>query len=291
MNKINQNEKNIGELINIGVKSLKEIETARLDSRLLLGKVLDKEIIYLITNKNEKVNLEKEEQYLQLIEKRKNKMPVKYILGKCDFFGLDFYIEEGVLIPRSDTEVLTCEVLKLIGEEQKLEVCDLCTGSGAISIALAYNRKNITVDAIDNYEVPERVTKINIEKNNMNDRVKFIKSDLLSEIIKSGKKYNVIVSNPPYIRNEEIEKLMEDVKNYEPYTALSGGEDGLYFYRKIIMQAKKALLNQGILAFEIGYDQGMQVKKLMEENNFIQINVIKDLAGLDRVVIGRIHID
>lgn len=291
MNKINSLEKSIEELINIGVKALEEIETARLDSRLLLGKILDKETLYLITNKHEKVSIDDEEQYLQLIEKRRNKMPVKYILEKCDFYGLDFHIEEGVLIPRSDTEILTYEVLKLTREDQKLKVCDLCTGSGAIAIALAVNRKNICVDAIDNYEVPERVTKINIKKNNMTDRVKFIKSDLLTEIIKSKKKYNIIVSNPPYIRNEEIEKLMEDVKNYEPYTALSGGEDGLYFYKKIIMQAKEVLLNEGVLAFEIGYDQGMQVKNLMEENNFSQIKVIKDLAGLDRVVIGSLLID
>lgn len=291
MNKINLKEKSIEELINIGVNSLKGIETARLDSRLLLGKVLDKETLYLIINKNEKVNLDKEKDYLKLIEKRKEKMPVKYILEKCDFMGLDFHIEEGVLIPRSDTEVLASEVLELISENEKLAVCDLCTGCGAIAIALAFYRNNIKVDAIDNYEVPERVTRINIEKNNMKDKVTFIKSDLLTEIIKTEKKYNIIVSNPPYIRNEEIEKLMDDVKNYEPYTALSGGEDGFYFYRKIILQAKKTLLSEGILAFEIGYDQGKQVKNLMEENNFTQVRVVKDLAGLDRVVIGRLHID
>ena len=131
------------------------------------------------------------------------------------------------------------------------------------------------------------MTKKNIIRNNLEDRVSFIKSDLLDEIIKVNKRYNIIVSNPPYIKEDEIETLMEDVKDYEPKTALNGGDDGLVFYRKIVEQSKETLLEGGMLCFEIGYDQGESVKNLLEENRFVDVKVVKDLAGLDRVVLGK----
>ncbi|MBD7912638.1 MULTISPECIES: peptide chain release factor N(5)-glutamine methyltransferase [Clostridium] len=287
---LEEEEKNIGELINTGSRILSEvkIDTARLDSQLLLGKVISKDKIYLMTNKDEKVKNEDKKEFIKLINMRKEKMPIKYILGECDFMGLDFYIEEGVLIPRSDTEVLVEEVLKLIDEEDNIMVCDLCSGSGAIGISLAHYRKNIKVDSIDYYDIPEKVTKKNIERNGLEDRVDFIKSDLLGEAIKNGKRYHIIVSNPPYIKDEDINNLMEDVKEYEPHTALSGGDDGLVFYRRIIEESKLVLLDGGILSFEIGYDQGESVKELMEAEGYQDIKVIKDLAGHDRVVLGKL---
>ena len=213
-------------------------------------------------------------------------MPLKYILGETEFMGLDFIIKEGVLIPRNDTEILVEEVLKLIKDEEELEVCDLCSGSGAIGISLAHYRKNIKVDEIDFYPIPEEITKKNIAKHKLDDRVKFIKSDLLKEVIKENKKYHILVSNPPYIKEEEINTLMKDVKDYEPHTALDGGEDGLVFYRRIIEESKKVLKENALIAFEIGYDQGEAVSKLLEDNGFNNIKVVKDLAGLDRVVLG-----
>jgi release factor-specific protein-(glutamine-N5) methyltransferase len=280
--------KTIEELINTGTSTLKDkgIDTARLDAELLLGSVIEKNRVYLITHKEEEVSNENAEKYFNLIEKRRNKMPVKYILNKCEFMGIDFHVEEGVLIPRDDTEILVGEVLKSIGENQEIQVCDLCCGSGAIGIALAYFRQNIKVDLIDYYPIPEKVSLINIKKNNMEYRVSFIKSDLLQKPIENNKVYDIIVSNPPYIEEEEIDKLMDDVKNYEPHTALNGGVDGLDFYRKIIHQSENVLKKDGILAFEIGYNQGEAVKLLMEENNFKSIEVIKDFASLDRIVIG-----
>ncbi|MDR3595505.1 peptide chain release factor N(5)-glutamine methyltransferase [Clostridium sp.] len=280
--------KKIEDLINTGTTTLKEkgIDTARLDAELLLGSVIEKDRVYLITHKEEEVSEEDSDKYFDLIEKRRNKMPVKYILKKCEFMGLDIYVEEGVLIPRDDTEILVEEVLKLIGENEEKQVCDLCSGSGAIGIALAHFRKNIKVDLIDYYPIPEKVSLINIKGNNVETQVSFIKSDLLEKPIENKKMYDVIVSNPPYIEEEEINKLMEDVKNYEPHTALSGGMDGLDFYRKIIRESKDVLVEGGILAFEIGYNQGESVKSLMEENNFKDIKVIKDFASLDRIVIA-----
>ena len=200
--------------------------------------------------------------------------------------GLDFYVEEGVLIPRGDTEVLVEEVLKYIGEEEAISICDLCCGSGAIGISLAALRNNIKVDLVDFYPIPEKVTKKNIVKYNLEERTEFIKSDLLNKVIEDGKKYDILVSNPPYIADEVIDDLMEDVKDYEPHTALAGGEDGMDFYNIIVSESRKVLNENGILAFEIGHDQGYEVSELMSEKGYKDIRVIKDLVGHDRVVIG-----
>ncbi|MGG7142201.1 peptide chain release factor N(5)-glutamine methyltransferase [Clostridium nigeriense] len=285
---IKPKEKTIGELLDIGSKSLKKenIDTYLLDAQLLLGMVLGKDKIYLITNRSKNVSIKDENEYLDLIEKRKKKMPIKYILGETEFMGLDFDVEEGVLIPRGDTEILVEELLSIIKEDDKIEVCDLCSGSGAIGISLAIYRKNIRVDEIDNFDIPEKITKSNILKHALENRVKFIRSNLLENPIKDGKKYDLIVSNPPYIKASEIGNLMDDVKLYEPHTALDGGDDGLVFYRKIVEESKLTLKENGILAFEIGHDQGIDVRILMEEAGFSNVKLVKDLAGLDRVLLG-----
>ena len=284
-------KKKIGELLIDGNKILKEanIDTYILDTQLLLGKVLGKDKLHLITNKEEEVSKFKEREFYSLIEKRKNKMPISYILKTTEFMGLDLHVEEGVLIPRGDTEILVEETLKFMDEDKEYEVCDLCCGSGAIGISIAAVRENTKVDLIDYYEIPERVTKRNIRNHKLGDRTSFIKSDLLEEPIANGKKYDILISNPPYIKEEVIEELMEDVKNYEPHTALSGGKDGLYFYRRIVEDSDKILKENGILAFEIGHDQGEEVKGLMTEKGYNNVRVIKDLAGLDRVVIGNLN--
>ena len=281
-------KKKIGELLIDGNKILKEanIDTYILDTQLLLGKVLGKDKLYLITNKEEEVSKFKEREFYSLIEKRKNKMPISYILKTTEFMGLDLHVEEGVLIPRGDTEILVEETLKFMDEDKEYEVCDLCCGSGAIGISIAHFRENTKVDLIDYYDVPEKVTKRNIVKQKLSNRAKFIKSDLLNEVINQQKKYDILVSNPPYIKEEVIDTLMEDVKDYEPHTALSGGNDGLDFYRRIVDDSDKILKENGILAFEIGHDQGYEVSELMSEKGYKDIKVIKDLVGHDRVVIG-----
>lgn len=283
-------KKKIGELLIDGNKILKEanIDTYILDTQLLLGKVLGKDKLYLITNKEEEVSKFKEREFYALIEKRKNKMPISYILKTTEFMGLDLHVEEGVLIPRGDTEILVEETLKFMDEDKEYEVCDLCCGSGAIGISIAHFRENTKVDLIDYYDVPEKVTKRNIVKQKLSNRAKFIKSDLLNEVINQQKKYDILVSNPPYIKEEVIDTLMEDVKDYEPHTALSGGNDGLDFYRRIVDDSDKILKENGILAFEIGHDQGEEVSNLMIEKGYKNVRVVKDLAGLDRVVIGNI---
>lgn len=283
--------KTIGELLKIGNQILKEaeIDTYILDTQLLLGKVLGKDKLYLITNKEVDVNKIEEIEFMNLINERKEKKPIKYIVKNAEFMGLDFYVEEGVLIPRGDTEVLVEEVLKNISQDKEIRVCDLCCGSGAIGISIAALRENVKVDLIDYYEIPEKITKKNINTHNLKERAIFIKSDLLSEVIKKEKKYDILVSNPPYIEDSVIETLMDDVKNYEPHTALAGGEEGMDFYKRIVDESINVLEKDGILAFEIGHDQGQKVKNLMVNKGYSNVKVIKDLAGLDRVVIGNLN--
>lgn len=281
-------KKTVGDLLRYGNDVLREanIDTYILDTQLLLGKALEKDKLWIITNKGEFVEKNKESDFLEYIELRKDKMPIKYILESAEFMGIDLIVKPGVLIPRGDTEVLVEEVLSRISEEASLEICDLCCGSGAIGLSIAHYRKNVKVELLDIEDKPEEVTVLNIKKFNLEERATFVHSDLLNESISTGKKYDIIVSNPPYIRDEVIPTLMEDVKEFEPYVALSGGEDGLVFYRRIIDESIKVLNPKGVLAFEIGYDQGEDVKKLMLEKGFINVKIIKDLASLDRVVIG-----
>ncbi|SFB24051.1 protein-(glutamine-N5) methyltransferase, release factor-specific [Clostridium frigidicarnis] len=286
---IKPKKKTIGELLSFSNKILKEnnIESYVLDSQLLLGKILERDRLYLITNREEYVDLYKEEQFKKLVEKRKNKMPTKYILGESEFMGINFFVKEGVLIPRPDTEILVEKVLEITDKEKLKNICDLCCGSGAIGLSLAYLREYLVVTCVDIEDIPEEVTKENIKRLNLDSRAKFIHSNLFDNIIKENLKYEIIVSNPPYIRSDVIPTLMDDVKNYEPNIALDGGEDGLYFYKQIINESKKVLLKQGYLLFEIGYDQGNEVQDLMISAGYSEVRVLKDLAGLDRIVIGK----
>lgn len=281
-----KDDETIGELLSKGNEKLKvaEIDSYVLDCQLILGKVIDKDKLYLITHREEFVEEEKCKEFYALIEKRENKMPIKYILEQSEFYGIELHVEKGVLIPRADTEVLVDEVLGIIKDEDAIDLCDLCCGSGAIGIAIAKNRNNVKVDFVDIEDTPELVTKRNIGDLGLEERCRFIKSNLLEEVIKESKTYDIIVSNPPYIKEEVIPTLMEDVKDYEPFVALSGGEDGLNFYRRIIDESVKVLKEGGTIAFEIGYDQGEAVKELLLEKGYKNVKIVKDLASLDRVV-------
>lgn len=278
----------IGEVLSIAYNTLKSvgIDTYIIDSQLLLQKVLNKDKLFIILNRDFEISREEEEEFLKILELRKNKMPVKYILGECEFMGMNFSVKEGVLIPRGDTEILVEEVIKEVRCNNYTEICDVCCGSGAIGIAIADFVKEAKIHCYDISDVAIQVTKCNINKFELNDRVRVVKSDLLEKAINENRKFNLVVSNPPYIRREVIPTLMEDVKNYEPYIALCGGEDGLDFYRKITEQSLKVLEKRGTLAFEIGHDQGEDVKRILDYNNFTNIRCIKDLARLDRVIIG-----
>jgi len=282
----------IGELLKKGYEILKSegIDSYQLDCELLLGKVIEKDRLFTLLNRGYEVSHIKAEEYFKLIQKRRNKMPIKYMLEECEFMGMPFYIKEGVLIPRPDTEVLVESAVEEIKKNGFQNICDVCCGSGIIGISIAKIVDNIKVKSCDISDIAYEVTKENIDRLSVGDNVEIFKSDLLECFINNRQKFDMIVSNPPYIKPDVIKTLMEDVKDYEPYEALYGGEDGLEFYRKITSQSKQLLNKDGVLIFEIGYDQKKSVSDILEENRFCDIKCIKDLAGKDRVVKGKFEI-
>ena len=279
---------NIGEVLlkSYGILKKVGIESYILDSQLLLGKVLNVDKLFIMLNRGFNLNHQEENEFWRLIKLRENKMPIKYILRECEFMGMDFIVAPGVLIPRPDTEILVEEVIKHINENAYTEICDVCSGSGAIGIAIAEFIKSTKVMLYDISSDAIAVAKLNIERFDLSIRVKQQQSDLLQSAIDQNKKFQVVVSNPPYIREAVIPTLMEDVKNYEPYIALSGGEDGLDFYRRITNESLRVLEKGGLLAFEIGYDQREEVQDMLSKAGFKNIECIKDLSGNDRVIKG-----
>ena len=219
----------------------------------------------------------------RMIERRQKGEPLQYILGECGFMSLDFYVESGVLIPRSDTETLVETVIEAANKDRKTKILDICTGSGCIGISLARFLPCSEVDLVDISDKAIAVAAKNIIRNDVSDRVKIKKLDILNEY--PDKQYDIVVSNPPYIETDVIDTLEVKVKDFEPRLALDGGADGLVFYRRIISIADKILNQNGFFAFETGYEQGGAVSALMNEK-FTDIRVIQDLNKNDRVVIG-----
>jgi len=281
---------NIAQLLTKGYETLKEenIESYIIDTQLLLCKVLNVEKLFIIMNRELEIEEAKEKEFYKLLALRKSKMPIKYILGFSEFMGLEFQVKEGVLIPRPDTEILVEECIKIINENNLTTVCDVCCGSGAIGISLAYHTNIDKVMLYDISEVAVEVTSTNIKTLEVQDKAKVYESDLLKDAIEKGLAFDIIVSNPPYIKSSVIPTLMEDVKDFEPYIALCGGDDGLEFYRNITAESKTVLKEKGYLAFEIGHDQKEEVIKILKDEGFVNVYSIKDLSANDRVVIGKL---
>lgn len=281
-------KKTIATALNSAVTTLslnETIETPRLDAEVLLCSILGCERIYLVIEKDRVLSDTEIEKFEECILRRKNNEPVSYITGSREFMSLDFDVSDGILIPRPDTEVLVEEIIKMY-KDKKVNILDLCTGSGAIAVSLAYYLKNATILAVDKYAVCVDTTRKNAIKHNVDDRVNVVTKDVLEEL-DFDTDFDCIISNPPYIKSDILTTLPPDVQNFEPLYALDGGDDGLIFYRKITEFAKNTLKKGGILAFEIGFDQGNEVRKIIENTGcFDDIRVIEDLAGLDRVVIA-----
>ena len=220
-----------------------------------------------------------------LVLRAKKRKPLQYILGEWEFYGLPFKVREEVLIPRADTEILVERCIQLMREVEEPNILDIGSGSGAISIAIANELKSSSVTGID---INEKALKLANENKILNkiENVNFIESNLFEKLDKDFK-YDLIVSNPPYISKEEYETLMPEVKNYEPQNALTDLGDGLYFYREISKIAGEYLKDTGYLAYEIGYNQAKDVTKILQNNNFNILSVIKDYGGNDRVVIAK----
>ena len=256
------------------------IEEAELDARLLLEEICGTDRNTLLVHGGREVTEEELAQYKEMLEKRSAHIPLQQIIGRQSFMGLDFYVDENVLIPRQDTELLVEEALQELHDGMR--ILDLCTGSGCILLSLLkYSNDWEGIGA----DISEDALKV-AERNRVQlglENAAFVKSDLFEAV--EGK-FDMLVSNPPYICSDVIDTLMPEVREHEPRLALDGSADGLRFYRRILADCGAYLKPGGMLFFEIGYDQGEAVKRLMEENGFLEVEVKKDYGGLDRVVLG-----
>ena len=270
------------EIISQGEKNLEEagIADAKPDAWLLLEKVckIDRNFYYM--HMEEEMPEEQAGEYMLVLKKRAERIPLQYIIGETEFMGLRFKVNSGVLIPRQDTETLVEEALKLV--KPGMKVLDLCTGSGCVIISILHNAVDVEGYASDISRQAINVAKENARLNGT--PVLFETSDLFDHLTGT---FDMIVSNPPYIKTEEIAKLMPEVRSFEPTEALDGKEDGLYFYRRIVEEAGAYLNPGGYLLFEIGYDPGVAVSELMHRAGYCAVTVKKDLAGNDRVVSGQ----
>ncbi len=276
----------IRELLELGRKKLEQSgnDYAWHEGRVLLEEALGQPHLYLLMHGEDKVGTEQEQAYLSMIEKRCSRYPLQYMLGYAHFMDYTFYVDENVLIPRSDTEILT-ELAKERIEKRggPLRLLDLCCGSGCIGISLKLYCDNISLTLSDLSEKALRVAGRNLDKYGVDANL--LRADLFDGL---KERVDMIVCNPPYIRTEEIATLMPEVREHEPVLALDGGRDGLDLYRRIIREAGNHLSGDGEIFFEIGYDQGRDVKALMEAGQFRDVEIRKDYSGLDRVVYGHL---
>lgn len=274
------------EALNWGKEKLQHagIPEYDLDAWLLLEHVSGLSRAMYFVRDREEMEESCREQYEEAIRKRESRVPLQHITGVQEFMGYEFHVNEHVLIPRQDTEILVEEADRAADDTGAKRILDVCTGSGCILLSLLKMNENRTGTGSDLSEPALKMAEENRRLLEIpEERAAFVQSDLFERIEGT---YDMIVSNPPYIRTEEIRKLQEEVRLHDPYGALDGKEDGLYFYRRIISEAGGYFDHQGTLLFEIGYDQAEDVKRLMEEAGYSQIYVKKDLAGLDRVVGG-----
>ncbi len=266
-----------------GIETLNRagIAEAKLDARLLLEYACGTDHSVLFAHPEREITEEEFDKYNSFLERRVRREPVAYILGSWDFMGLSFKVNSDVLIPEQDTEVLVEEAMRYL--EDGFRVLDLCTGSGCIALSLLNYTNNTSAVCTDISEKALTVAKENANNLGFLDRAEFVKTDLFP--VENLGKFDVIVSNPPYIATKVIDTLAPEVKDYEPRLALDGDEDGLVFYRRIVENVHKYLFSSGYLFVEIGYDQGKALTDMLEENgHFHDIEVIKDYAGNDRVV-------
>lgn len=276
---------NYTEAFLMGMQKLKEAEIgeAQLDARLLLEEVCGTDHNTLLCHGDREVSEAEEEQYRKALEQRAVHVPLQHLLGYQDFMGLRFQVNEYVLIPRQDTEILVEEAMRYLHDGMR--ILDLCTGSGCILLSLLHYSNDCEGVGVDISQEALQVAAQNAEL--LGIRADFLKSDLYEKV--TGK-FDLLVSNPPYIERAVIPTLMEEVREYDPYIALDGGEDGLDFYRRIIGGAQDYLKRGGQILMEIGSGQAKAVRELLYEAGFKEIDVCKDFAGLDRVVSGRLPI-
>lgn len=254
------------------------------ETRKILGEILERDLSYLVSHDNEELPASVERKYFDILKKRQEGLPLQYILGREDFYGRTFTVLEGVLIPRQDTEISVEVILKILKNNNIKNLLEIGCGSGIVSVTLDLETKGqLDITAVD--ISPQAIKNTNVNKNNLKSNIKILESNLFEEI---NEKFDLIYSNPPYIKSHEIENLQVEVRDHEPRLALDGGSDGLYFYRKIIKDAPNFLNSHGFLVFEIGYDEAEDISSIMREN--FDLEIFKDLNNLDRVVVGRLKV-
>ena len=278
----------IKEAMRKGMIKLKtnDVKEPSLKARLLMQYILNRPREYILVHDDKQLTLRQNVDYFKLIKKLIEGVPLQHITHQQEFMKLMFYVDENVLIPRPDTEILVEEVIKLAKSINAKKILDLCTGSGAIAVSLAKYIEGSQITATDISRKALSIAKLNATNNNVEDKITFVSSDLFQNI--SEEKYDIIVSNPPYIKRKVIKTLDKEVKK-EPIIALDGGNDGLDFYKKIIGNAYQHLKYKGYLCLEIGYDQKDEVIDLInKEEKYIDTYSKKDLFDNDRIVITKL---
>ena len=262
---------------------INNIKSPGLDSELLLSKVLKKNRSYILLNLDKDLKKKSLKNFTNLIEERSKGKPVAYLIEKKEFWNSEFKIKEGVLIPRPDTELIVEEVLNLTKNKSKLRILDIGTGSGCIILSILKEKKNYQGIGIDISKKCIDVCKINTSKLNLTNRVKFFKSDVDNFL---DAKYDLVISNPPYINKFDLKCLEKDVYKFETKSSLDGGIDGLSEIRKIIDKSSELIKINGKLILEIAYDQKFKVKKLLKDKGFYINKVLKDLAKNERCIVS-----
>ncbi len=276
--------KSFRELLDLATSKLKTTsETPALDARILLKSILKKDDLYLLTHGEDLVSINEEELFFSQVEQRSQGKPIAYIIGEKEFMGLRFKVTKDTLIPRPDTEILVEEAIEQIRERDYKDVLDLCSGSGAIGLSIAKFLEFTNVTLSDINKGALLVSEANGEFLGVSHRLTYIESDLFEKI---HGKFDLITCNPPYINLKDYRELSKNVKDFEPELALYGGVSGLDFYEKISKESKNHLKDGGMIIFEIGYDQSQEVEKMLKNNNFKNIKILKDLSGRDRVISG-----
>ena len=259
----------------------KNIQSARLDAEVLLSHVLRQERIYLYVHFDEPMEQNELSKFREYVKKRAQHVPIAYIIGEREFMGLPFKVTKDTLIPRPDTEILVENVLNNVDKDKEIEIVDIGTGSGAIILSLLVNLPKAQGKTVDISSKAIEVAKENAVNLQVNDRCEFFVGDLFAPL--NGNKFDLIVSNPPYIPQKDIATLEDDVKEYEPVSALTDGGDGLSYYRRLLSEGKAYIKENGFIALEIGIYQSEDVKQIAMDNGWKNIKIIKDYAGIDRV--------
>ena len=259
------------------------IKTAELDTEILLAEVLGSSREYIILNNHKNLDKIKLDHFKKLIKERANRKPIAYLLNKKDFWDSEFYVNKNTLIPRPDTEIVIEEILRLTKYKTKLNILDIGVGSGCILLSILRERKNFYGTGIDISKKSLEISKINARNLNVEQRIKFYKSDI--DNFSKGK-YDLIISNPPYIKSCDLKYLEKDVINFEPKLALDGGLDGLSVIRKVINKSSELIKRNGKFILEIGFNQKNKVIKLLNKKGFYINSTLKDLAKNDRCIVS-----